>query len=144
MFNLNVRSIYHSVAALVPHLIERGRGGSIINIASTGASRPRPNLVWYNATKGAVKNATKGLAAEYGPHQIRFNSVAPLLTGTGLFESFVGVQDTPENRKAFEAQVPLGRLGQVRDTANACLWLASDESSFITGSNIKVDGGKCI
>ncbi|KAF2759510.1 oxidoreductase [Pseudovirgaria hyperparasitica] len=144
VFNLNVKSIFHGSNTLVPHFIERGKGGSVVNIASVGASRPRPGLVWYNSTKGAVVNATKGLASEYGPHQIRFNSVAPLLTGTGLFSSFVGVEDTPENRESFNKQVPLGRLGEVQDTANAVLWLASDDAKFITGINIKVDGGKCI
>ena len=109
---MNVKSIYLAGSIVIPRLIGQGQGGSVINISSTGASRPRPGLVWYNASKGAVTNvrsfnvslsscffgmemliwvqmfqATKGLAAEYGPHNIRVNSVAPLLSGTGLFSS---------------------------------------------------------
>lgn len=83
-FRVNVKSIYHSVAVVVPRLIEQKSGGAIINVASIGAMRPRPGLVWYNSSKGAVANATKGLAAEYGSHQIRVNAVCPLLSGTGL------------------------------------------------------------
>lgn len=133
--SVNVKSIFHSVGACVPLMIEQGRGGAIINVASVGATRPRPGLVWYNASKAAVGNvgwpscsraimdprtkeqlalltnivlqATKGLAAEYGPHQIRVNSLCPLLSGTGLFETFVGVEDTPENREKFVGNVPL-------------------------------------
>lgn len=134
----------------------------MINISSTGASRPRPGLVWYNASKGAVTNvrlspfvksifiaeqylqATKGLAAEYGPHNIRVNSVAPLLSGTGLFSMFTGMEDTPENRAKFIGNVPLGRLTEADDIANMCLYLASDEGSFINGTEMVVDGGKCI
>ncbi|KAJ9213990.1 hypothetical protein DTO166G4_4435 [Paecilomyces variotii] len=144
VFQVNVKSIFHAVKTVIPRFIEQGNGGSVINISSTGASRPRPGLVWYNATKGAVSNATKGLAAEYGPHNIRVNSVCPLLSGTGLFEMFTGVPDTPENRKNFIAQVPLGRLTDPNDIANTVLFLASDEGQFINGTEIVVDGGKCI
>ncbi|GAD92065.1 hypothetical protein PVAR5_0651 [Paecilomyces variotii No. 5] len=144
VFQVNVKSIFHAVKTVIPRLIEQGNGGSVINISSTGASRPRPGLVWYNATKGAVSNATKALAAEYGPRNIRFNSVCPLLSGTGLFEMFTGVPDTPENRKNFIAQVPLGRLTDPNDIANMVLFLASDEGQFINGTDMVVDGGKCI
>ncbi|CRL25501.1 Short-chain dehydrogenase/reductase SDR [Penicillium camemberti] len=142
VFKVNVKSIYLATKALTPRLIEQGQGGSVINISSTGASRPRPGLVWYNATKGAVTNATKGLAAEYGPHNIRFNTVAPLLSGTGLFSMFTGMEDTPENREKFIGNVPLGRLTDVDDIANMCLYLASDEARFINGTEMVVDGGK--
>ena len=80
-----MKSVYHSIAVVIPKMIEQKSGGSIINVASIGAIRPRPGLVWYNSSKGAVANATKGLAAEYGQHQIRVNSVCPLLSGTGLY-----------------------------------------------------------
>jgi NAD(P)-dependent dehydrogenase (short-subunit alcohol dehydrogenase family) len=88
--------------------------------------------------------ATRGLAAEFGPHQIRVNNVCPLLTSTGLFEMFTGVPDTPENRAQFVSNVPLGRLCDVTDVANTCLFLASDEAKFINGTDLVVDGGKCI
>ncbi|KAJ7354107.1 hypothetical protein DFH08DRAFT_738204 [Mycena albidolilacea] len=144
VFKVNVKSIFLSVKVVLPRLIEQGKGGSMINISSTGATRPRPGLVWYNASKGAVTNATKGLAAEYGPYNIRINSVAPLLSGTGLFSMFTGMKDTPENRQKLVENVPLGRLTEADDVANMCLYLASDEGSFINGTEMVVDGGKCI
>jgi len=85
-----------------------------------------------------------GLAAEYGPDQIRVNAICPLLSGTGLFEQFVGVKDTPENRQKFAASIPLQRLTDPSDIANAAMYLASDEAKFITGINMEVDGGRCI
>ncbi len=90
------------------------------------------------------EQATKGLAAEYGPHQIRVNSICPLITGTGLFSAFSGMENTPENQKKFIANVPMGRIGEVEDVVNACLFMASDEAKFITGVNLEVDGGRCI
>ncbi|KAJ5831845.1 hypothetical protein N7474_000156 [Penicillium riverlandense] len=144
VFKVNVKSIYLAAHTVIPRLIQQGQGGSIVNISSTGASRPRPGLVWYNASKGAVTNATKGLAAEYGPHNIRVNSVAPLLSGTGLFSMFTGMEDTPENREKFIGNVPLGRLTEADDIANMCLYLASDEGRFINGTEMVVDGGKCV
>ncbi|MCJ1362075.1 hypothetical protein MMC16_001177 [Acarospora aff. strigata] len=144
VFRVNVKSVFHGTQAVIPHLISQGTGGSIINIASVGASRPRPGLVWYNASKGAVVNATKGLASEYAPHQIRINSINPLLSGTGLFETFAGVPDTPENRQKFLANVPMGRLTEPSDIAAACVFFASEDSKFVTGTALDVDGGRAI
>ncbi|KAJ5177194.1 4-formylbenzenesulfonate dehydrogenase TsaC1/TsaC2 [Penicillium canariense] len=144
VFNVNVKSIFLAAQVVMPRFIQQGQGGSMINISSTGASRPRPGLVWYNASKGAVTNATKGLAAEYGPHNIRVNSVAPLLSGTGLFSLFTGMEDTPENREKFIGNVPLGRLTEVDDIANMCVYLGSEEGRFINGTEMVIDGGKCI
>jgi NAD(P)-dependent dehydrogenase (short-subunit alcohol dehydrogenase family) len=73
-----------------------------------------------------------GLAAEYGPDQIRFNAICPLLSGTGLFETFVGVPHTEENVKKFVGAVPLGRLTDPMDVANAALYLASDEGRLLS------------
>ncbi|KAI9726335.1 MAG: hypothetical protein M1828_001609 [Chrysothrix sp. TS-e1954] len=142
-FDVNVRSVFNSVNAAVPQLKKAG-GGSIINISSIGSVRPRPGLVWYNASKGAVTNASKGLAAEFGPDNIRVNAIAPLLSGTGLFESFVGVPYNEENVQKFVQAVPLGRLTDPLDIANAALFLASEEGKFITGTNWEIDGGKGI
>jgi len=140
---VNVKSIFLSVPAVVPALQARG-GGSIINVASIGAMRPRPGLVWYNASKAAVANATKGLAAEYGKDQIRVNALCPLLSGTGLFEQFVGLPFTEENMKKFLFNVPLGRLTDPGDVANIAAFLASDEGRFVTGVNLEVDGGRAV
>ena len=138
-----MKSIFHSANLLVPRLVQQG-GGVLLDIASVGATRPRPGLVWYNASKDAVWNATKGLAAELGPHKIRVNSVCPLLGATGLFEAFSGVPDTPTNRAKFLDNVPLKRLCEAQDVANACLFLASDGANFITGINLEVDGGRAV
>ncbi|KIX96157.1 uncharacterized protein Z520_07935 [Fonsecaea multimorphosa CBS 102226] len=143
-FDVNVRSIFWSVPTVVQAMIEQGQGGSVVNIASIGALRPRGGLVWYNASKGAAFNATKGLAAEYASSKIRFNGVLPLLSATGLWSSFTGTDDTPENRAKFVGNVPLGRLTDPIDVANAVVYYASDESSFVTGTNLEVDGGRAI
>ncbi|OCL07241.1 3-ketoacyl-reductase-like protein [Glonium stellatum] len=144
VFDVNVKGVYLGCNAFMPQAIDRKEGGVVINIASVGATRPRPGLVWYNASKGAIWNATKGLAAEYGRNQIRVNSICPLVTSTGLFSSFTGMEDTPENRQKFIFNVPMGRIGEVEDVASACLFMASDEARFITGVNLEVDGGRCI
>ncbi|KEQ87136.1 NAD(P)-binding protein [Aureobasidium pullulans] len=144
VMSVNVKSIFWSVKVAIPQMQKQGEGGSVINISSSGSVRPRPGLVWYNASKGAVSNATMALAAEYGPDQIRVNAIAPLLSATGLFESFVGVKDTQENRDKFAASIPLGRLTDPVDVGNACVFLASDEGKFVTGTNFSVDGGRHI
>ncbi|KAF2114270.1 oxidoreductase [Lophiotrema nucula] len=145
-FDVNVKGVFYGSQAFLARAVKSGKEGgcSMVNIASVGATRPRPGLVWYNASKGAVWNVTKGLAAEYGPLGVRVNSVCPLLGGTGLFEAFSGVPDTPENRAKFVSNVPLGRLCEADDVANACLFLASDEAKFVTGINLEVDGGRAV
>jgi 3-oxoacyl-[acyl-carrier protein] reductase len=85
---------------------------------------------------------TQGLAAEYGEHGIRVNSVCALKGATGLLEMFSGVADTPEERERFATTVPLRRMSTPDDVASAALYLASDEASFITGINMPVDGGR--
>lgn len=100
--------------------------------------------MWYNASKGAVSNATKALAAEYGPQQIRFNAICPLLGNTGLFSTFTGLEGTEENVKNFIGNVPLGRLCTPEDVAAAAVFLCSDEAKFVTGQCMQVDGGKCV
>ena len=91
-----------------------------------------------------MTNATMALAAEYGGDKIRVNAIAPLISGTGLFEAFAGVPYTEENIGRFVEQVPLGRLTDPRDVANAALFLASEDAAFVTGQNLVVDGGKGI
>jgi 3-oxoacyl-[acyl-carrier protein] reductase len=143
VYAVNVKGLYWSVRAFVPHFRERG-GGAFVNIASTAGVRPRPGLVWYNGSKGAMIVASKALAAELGPDKIRVNCVNPVIGDTGLTAQFMGVPDTPENRQRFIATIPLGRFSTPQDVANACLYLASDEAAFITGTCIEVDGGRCV
>ncbi len=143
VYAVNVKSIYHMAHAAVPVLASQG-GGVIINIGSTAGIRPRPGLTWYNGSKGAVNLMSRSMAVELAPQKIRVNCVAPVMGATGLLEQFMGLQDTPENRAKFIASVPLGRLSEPRDIANACLYLASDEAEFVTGVVLEVDGGRTI
>ncbi|WP_322091727.1 SDR family oxidoreductase [Paraburkholderia bannensis] len=143
VYAVNVKGLYWSVRTFVPHFRERG-GGAFVNIASTAGIRPRPGLVWYNGSKGAMIVASKALAAELGPDRIRVNCVNPVIGDTGLTAEFMGVPDTPENRQRFIATIPLGRFSTPQDVANACLYLACDEAAFITGTCIEVDGGRCV
>lgn len=142
-YAINVKSIYHMIHTVVPIMTAQG-GGVVVNVGSTAGIRPRPGLTWYNATKGAVNLATRSLAVELAPQKIRVNGVAPVMGATGLLESFMGVPDTPENRARFIATIPLGRLSEPKDVANACLYLSSDEAEFITGVILEVDGGRTI
>jgi 3-oxoacyl-[acyl-carrier protein] reductase len=143
VYAVNVKSIYLTAKAVVPYFRQQG-GGVFVNIASTAGVRPRPGLVWYNGTKGAVIITSKGMAAELGPDKIRVNCINPVIGETGLLEQFMGVPDTPENRQKFLATIPLGRMSKPADIANACLFLASDEAEFITGACLEVDGGRCV
>ncbi len=143
VFNVNVKSIYHMARAVVPLLRKQGHG-CIINIGSTAGLRPRPGLTWYNASKGAVNLLSKSMAAELGPDGIRVNAICPVMGATGLIEQFLGTADTPEARARITAGIPLGRMSTPADVAQAALYLASDASSFITGVELPVDGGRTI
>lgn len=143
IFAVNVKSIYHSAVHGIPELKKRG-GGSIINIASTAALRPRPGLTWYNGSKGAVVTLTKSMGVELAPDHIRVNCLCPVAGDTPMLAEFLGGAVTDEMYSAFRATVPLGRLSTPRDIANAALFLASDEAEFLTGLAMEVDGGRCI
>jgi 3-oxoacyl-[acyl-carrier protein] reductase len=140
--NINMKAIYFSTLAVAP-IMERQGGGSIITTASTAGLRPRPGLTWYNASKGWAITATKSMAVEFAPKNIRVNCLCPVAGETGMLAQFMG-EDTPERRAQFRASIPLGRLSTPLDIANAALWLASDEAMFITGVALEVDGGRCV
>mgnify|MGYP001817416752 CR=1 FL=1 len=142
IYAVNVKSIFLTVKCVVPRM--RGRGGSIINVASTAGVRPRPGLTWYNGSKGAGITLTKSLAAELAPDNIRVNAINPVMGETGMLEQFMGLPDTPENRAKFVAGIPLGRMSQPADIANAALFFADPASAFVTGVAMEVDGGRCI
>ncbi|HJS85041.1 MAG TPA: glucose 1-dehydrogenase [Acetobacteraceae bacterium] len=142
IYAVNVKSIYWMALEAIPVLRQQGRGGSIINIGSTAGISPRPGLVWYNGTKGAVNTITKAMALELAKDNIRVNSVCPVIGATALVADFMGGEDTPALRERFLASIPLGRMSTPADVANACLWLAEDSSSFITGVLLPVDGGR--
>lgn len=143
VLDVNVLSIFHACHAAVPHWREAG-GGVMLNIGSTAGIRPRPGLTWYNASKGAVNLMSRSLALELAPDRIRVNCIAPVMGATGLLEQFMGCPDTPENRARFVATIPLGRLSEPEDVANAALYLCSDEAALVTGVVLEVDGGRTI
>lgn len=144
VFAVNVKSIYHMTRAVVPLMKEQKKGGVIINVGSVGGIRPRPGLTWYNSSKGAVKVMTKSMAVELAPDDIRVNLISPVMAPTGLLQDFMGVADTAENRARFVSTIPLGRMCDPVDVANAAMFLASEEARFLTGVEMPVDGGRSI
>ena len=143
IFAVNVKSIYLSAMHAVPEMRKRG-GGSFINIASTAGVRPRPGLVWYNGSKGAVITLTRAMAVELAPEQIRVNALNPVAGLTPKLTEFMGGEETEEMKAKFVSTIPIGRFSTPQDIANAALYLASDEANFITGVCMEVDGGRCI
>lgn len=142
VLNVNIRSIYLTARHLVPHM-KTNKSGAILNIASTAGVSPRPNLNWYNASKGWVITATKAMAVELAPFGVRVNALNPVAGETPLLKSFMG-EDTPEIRAKFISTIPLGRFSTPEDMGNAACYMCSDEASMITGVAMEVDGGRCI
>ena len=143
VYDVNVKAVYIATQEVIPLFKQQGHG-CIINTSSTAALRPRPGLAVYCSSKGAVSNLTKALAVEFASDQIRINALCPVIGETGMLETFMGVPDTPENRKKFEGTIPMGRFSTPSDVAAAALFLASDDASFITGVTMEVDGGRCV
>lgn len=142
VFNVNMKSVYLTARALVPHMKGR-KTGAILNVASTAGVSPRPNLNWYNASKGWMITATKTMAVELAPHGVRVNAINPVAGETPLLKSFMG-EDTPEVRAKFLSTIPIGRFSTPEDMGNAACFLCSDEASMVTGVAMEVDGGRCI
>lgn len=142
VFAVNAKSVFLSAKFVVP-LMKARQQGVILNIASTGGVSPRPNLSWYNASKGWMITATRTMAVELATHGIRVNAINPVAGETPLLKSFMG-EDTPQTRARFLATIPLGRFSTPEDIANAACYLCSDESSMVTGVCMEVDGGRCI
>lgn len=141
-FNLNARAQFWMIQATLPKMIANG-GGSIINMASVCSSiKGLPNRFIYGASKAAVIGLTKSVAADYVGQGIRCNSVCPGTVDTpSLGERINAFADPVEARKAFIARQPMGRLAKAEEIAPAVVFLASDESVFVTGQNYLVDGG---
>jgi 3-oxoacyl-[acyl-carrier protein] reductase len=139
---VNMRAIYLMSKAFVPAMKTQG-SGAILNIASTGGVSPRPNLTWYNASKGWVITATRAMAVELAPFPVRVNALNPVAGDTPLLKTFMGA-DTPEVRAKFLASIPIGRFSTPEDMGAAAAFLCSDDASMITGVAMEVDGGRCI
>lgn len=134
IMNLNVKAIFNAVKAVVPNMKENG-GGVILNTSSMVSIYGQPSGVGYPASKFAVNGLTKSLARELAPFQIRVNAVAPGITKTDM------VANLPEAMiQPLIKTIPLGRIGEPRDVANAFLFLASDLASYVTGDVLSVDG----
>jgi len=138
MIEVNIKSAFRLVRLIVPSMIERKRGGAIINIASVAGLRPQPGGLLYSFTKAGLLMLTRSWAQEFGPHNIRVNAIAPGLIQTD-FSEFLWKNDT--RRGQFENATPLGRIGQPEEVAGIALYLASDEAAFVTGQVMAVDGG---
>ena len=137
-FDTNVLGVILSLKHEVRAMAEQG-GGSIVNVSSTYGHQGAAGASVYVGSKHAVEGVTKSVALEVAKSGIRVNAVAPGPTDTGMLTRFTG---TPENKAALVTTVPLGRLGLSDEVANAIVFIASDEASYITGHVLNVDGGK--
>jgi 3-oxoacyl-[acyl-carrier protein] reductase len=136
MYDLNVKGLLFATQEAVNRF--DGQGGNVINVSSVVSTAPTPNGSVYSSTKAAVDAITRSLAAELGPRKIRVNSILP-----GPVET-EGTEAMPGSKDFFNSllpQIPLGRVGQPQDIANATAFLASDESGWITGQTIYASGG---
>ncbi len=142
-FDINVKSMWRTIRAFLPAMLRAG-GGSIINIASVASSQKgAPNRFAYGTTKAAVIGLTKAVAVDYITQGIRCNAICPgTVQSPSLEERLRALPGGYEkNRAAFIARQPMGRMGTPEEIASLALYLASDESAFMTGGDIKIDGG---
>jgi len=142
LMGVNVRSVYLTARRAVPLMKAQGRG-AILHIASTGGVSPRPNLAWYNASKGWMIVAGRAMAVELAPFGVRVNVINPVAGETPMLATFMGA-DTPEARARFLDSIPIGRFSTPADIAAAAVYLCAAEASMVTGVALEVDGGRCI
>jgi 2-keto-3-deoxy-L-fuconate dehydrogenase len=141
--DINVTSMYRMIAAILPGMLERGHG-SIINMASVSGVKGVPNRFVYCVTKAAVVGLTRSVATDYVTRGIRCNAICPGTVDTpSLRERLRATGDYEKARVAFAARQPMGRLGTAEEVAALALYLASDESAFVTGQCHIIDGGWC-
>jgi 3-oxoacyl-[acyl-carrier protein] reductase len=140
LIDVNLFGIFHITKAVLAKMYEV-RSGSIVNIGSISSERaiPRVHLAAYSSTKAAISMFTKAIAVEYARRNIRCNCVNPGIINSGMIKPYL---DDPQARKVLEERLPLARIGEPSDVANAVLFLASDEANWITGTILNVDGGK--
>ncbi|MEE6210406.1 SDR family NAD(P)-dependent oxidoreductase [Salarchaeum sp. III] len=141
LISVNVEGVWNGCHAAIPHMKQAGEG-RIVNISSLAGVVGAPRIATYSLTKGAVLNFTRAIAAELGPAGVRANAVCPGFVETSMADEFFGGSDDPEKaRERMERQYPLGRLGRPEEVADAVSFLASENSSWITGHGLLVDGG---
>jgi NAD(P)-dependent dehydrogenase (short-subunit alcohol dehydrogenase family) len=141
MFNVNVRAVWLLCRAVLPHMRNAG-GGSIVNMSSILGVVGGRQRAAYSATKAAITVLTKSMALDHAPDKIRVNCICPAFVRTELTEGFVRLQDDPEAYLEMRrVQHPLARFGEPTDIAPIAVYLASDESSWVTGTAMMIDGG---
>ncbi len=140
LVDVNMLGVFHATRAVLAKMVDAG-GGAIVNIGSTSGRRaiPRVHLAAYSSTKAAIAMFTRAIAVEYARRNIRCNCVSPGIINSGMIKPYL---DDPQARRVIEERIPLARIGEPADVADAVLFLASDESSWITGTILDVDGGK--
>lgn len=148
IFDTNLKGSFLCAQAVAKKMVERGKGGAIVNIASINAHRPFIQSGPYTASKVGVVSLTESLALEWGPYQIRVNAVSPGLVRTRMSEEEAEIMLQTTEKKVIDkyfagwaAKNPLRRVGQPSDIANTVLFLVSDAASYINGQMILVDGG---
>ncbi|KAJ5363576.1 uncharacterized protein N7496_009289 [Penicillium cataractarum] len=133
--------IFLSASTFAPFMLKQGHG-VFINITSTGFTRPRPGFAIYNASKAAVTGFTRTLALEYAP-VIRFNCIAPAVGNTSMLRNSIGTgAGSDQKLQTVMDSIPMKRVTEPQDVANAAWYLGSDQSSFVTGTTLEVDGGR--
>ena len=142
VMEVNVKGVYLCSKYAISEMIKAG-GGSIVNMASVGGFIGSTNYGAYNPSKGAVVLLTKNMALDYAGDNIRVNCVCPMLTDTEMARDIIDAQEGEAEaiRKVYERRIPLGRLGRPEDVAYGALYLASEESSYVTGTSLFIDGG---
>ena len=151
MQQINVEGVFLGLKHALPAIAERAHqwdgGGAVVNLSSVAGIVGAPNLIAYNASKGAVRLMTKSAALEYAPMKVRVNSVHPGIIDTPMMAEAAKVieattgQGANAVRDQFASRHPLGRMGRDTDVANAVAFLASDAAAFVTGAELVVDGG---
>lgn len=137
--NVNLNSVFYGTQRAVKEMRRVGEGGSIINLSSIAGQVGVPGCSAYSASKGGVRLLTKSIALETARDKIRVNSVHPGMIYTNMQK--IALQDNREQYEIITSAIPMGAMGEPLDIANAILFLASDESRYITGAEITVDGG---
>lgn len=137
MMDINIRSVFQLTKRVLPVMMAQ-KNGSIINISSILGLIAVPQVAAYNVSKGALNQFNRSIAVEYGSYGIRSNSICPGLIETDMTADLMKDENL---MKEWSKEYPIGRFGKPEDVANACLYLASDESSFVTGTVLPVDGG---
>ena len=137
IMDINIRSVFQLTRRVLPAMLSQ-KYGSIIHFSSILGRTAVPQVAAYNVSKGALNQFSRSIAVEYGSSGIRSNSICPGLIATDMTADLMKDADL---MKEWSKEYPIGRFGKPEDVANACLYLASDESSFVTGITLPVDGG---